>query len=1012
MAEKINLATLDLDVQGLIKSAAQSKDALLALRTEQAELKKAGQESSPQFIRNEVEIKNLSAAYRAQTTAIQAQVSEGGRLVNANDAIKEAVDRLNLSENEFRANNTLLIKQRKDLKITDADYQKNLDSINKKINENNNWIKENVSAYEQQKIGIGGYSEGIKSAIKDTGIFNGALGALGGDADGVINVVKSFTPVLNDLHAKFTETIKNMGLFKKAEEAVTVESEAAAASSQTLAAAQSVQATETAVLTASTETLVAIEGVAATEAALLTGETAALAATQTVQAGTSVAAAGGTGVLSAALIFLQLVLDALGIGLIIAFFVILIAAFKSFTPLVDKLEQGMAALGAVFNVLTNAAIALFTGTKSLSSIFSGLSDDMDEAAASAVKLKKAQQDLEDAMALQEIQSARNRAEINRLNVQAKDRTKSEEERLSLLQKASDLEDKDFKQRKKNADEELRIALEQIRLDADLTDAEFAQLKKQGLNYKEYVEEKTNGVDDLFDKLKEAQLKEIDLDNEYYTNQEKNINKQNKLLEDAEKERESLAAKKEKDQEAAVKAEQDRQNRIQKALDDYTESLKLQLELFRQVQGEKADSVDEEIANAQRIKEQQDKIAKAAYDASKKTNNDKLKLQIAYNDSAKQLADSQTSAIVKAADVELEHILSINKSKLDNNKFLTDELVNQEVERLNRIAEAEKDNAIVRMEAEKKSQQEINDALFAIDSENEAKKQAIIQQRKEAQKAAEIIDLDNKRIAQGESFLYDLDAQLAEYDAKRAIEKEQQLAKGADEVAFDKATAEQRKNIEKSVQDNKFALASNTFAQLSNLLGKESAAGKALAIAQTTMDTYRGATAAYAALAGIVPAGPVLGTIAAGVAIATGLGNVQKIVSTKTPKAERGALFGIGGKRHSQGGTLFTGEDGTRFEAEQGELIGVMNRNAAAHFMAFNNAFPSGGASVSPTSYLATGGIADRANAGLNVDYDILAAKIGAATAAANLSLPAPVVAVQDIAAVSNQMVYVQEFASH
>ncbi|MGQ2984007.1 phage terminase large subunit [Flavobacterium sp.] len=38
----------------------------------------------------------------------------------------------------------------------------------------------------------------------------------------------------------------------------------------------------------------------------------------------------------------------------------------------------------------------------------------------------------------------------------------------------------------------------------------------------------------------------------------------------------------------------------------------------------------------------------------------------------------------------------------------------------------------------------------------------------------------------------------------------------------------------------------------------------------------------------------------------GLANVKKIVSTKTPKAEKGALFSIGGNRHSVGGTLFTG----------------------------------------------------------------------------------------------------------
>jgi len=117
---------------------------------------------------------------------------------------------------------------------------------------------------------------------------------------------------------------------------------------------------------------------------------------------------------------------------------------------------------------------------------------------------------------------------------------------------------------------------------------------------------------------------------------------------------------------------------------------------------------------------------------------------------------------------------------------------------------------------------------------------------------------------------------------------------------------------------------------------------------------------------------------------------------------------LGGNRHSAEGTLFTGVDGTQFEAEQGELIGVMNRNAAAHFMAFNNAFPSrGSGNTTAPNYFASGGIVSREIAPQALNIDELAAKI----ALANRSIPAPVVAVQDIITQGNSYVQVRDRAN-
>lgn len=70
--------------------------------------------------------------------------------------------------------------------------------------------------------------------------------------------------------------------------------------------------------------------------------------------------------------------------------------------------------------------------------------------------------------------------------------------------------------------------------------------------------------------------------------------------------------------------------------------------------------------------------------------------------------------------------------------------------------------------------------------------------------------------------------------------------------------------------------------LSNLFGKQSAAGKAFAIGQATIDTYLAAVKAYQSMSGIPVVGPALGVVAAGAAIAGGIKNIREIIKVKTP----------------------------------------------------------------------------------------------------------------------------------
>ncbi len=74
-----------------------------------------------------------------------------------------------------------------------------------------------------------------------------------------------------------------------------------------------------------------------------------------------------------------------------------------------------------------------------------------------------------------------------------------------------------------------------------------------------------------------------------------------------------------------------------------------------------------------------------------------------------------------------------------------------------------------------------------------------------------------------------------------------------------------------------SIASSMFGSLSSILGEESKAGKAFAVAQATIDTYQAANAAYASMAGIPVVGPGLGYAAAAAAVLAGVANVKKIL---------------------------------------------------------------------------------------------------------------------------------------
>jgi hypothetical protein len=351
----------------------------------------------------------------------------------------------------------------------------------------------------------------------------------------------------------------------------------------------------------------------------------------------------------------------------------------------------------------------------------------------------------------------------------------------------------------------------------------------------------------------------------------------------------------------------------------------QAEQLRQIRDDEFRSVDERIAANNKLAEvlnEQEKAQKklaqtrvAAAAAELAQNKSSVELQAALIEAQNevaaveaQVAGLRSEQLANAVALSKEKIAidaslaaSANKIALDQRKInadlIKDEVLKQTTKK--QIAEEEAALELKRLQdninntkagtqaradaeiafAEKKA--EINNQITTLDA-------AILQAKldKEAKFRADTIAL-----AQAD---YDLNKALGEatfqdqfdlYDKRRELERKEMVARratAAELEAFDKQTATGRIAIERAVQDQKLAILNTGINTAIEIVGKESAAGKALSIAQAVMNTYTGATRALKD----VPFP--FNFVAAGSTIAQGLLSVKKIISTPLPGVPGGS----------------------------------------------------------------------------------------------------------------------------
>lgn len=957
---KIDIASLDIDVERLIKNATKTAGAIQELKQQQEQLRKKGEEASKQFVENAATLKNLEGIYKTQQATLSVQIGENEKLLSQKKNIKQAVEQQNDSENGYIQNNKQLIELKKQLRVSDEDYEKRLAKINEKISENNYWLKENGSANANLMTTMSDFKTQITDSFDAINIFNGGISGFvtrAQEAGGVGPLIKN----------SFNGMAEGIGGMTKS----------------------------------------ALTFIATPLGAIIAALGIALKAVSSYFTDTQ----EGMDKLNAITVPLKEVMSTL-MGIFSQLGKVLVDTFSNpqkaledfatmlkdnivnrFTGLLELIPNLGKAIGLLLEgnfsgaakVATDAVGKVALGTENITDKVANATKKTAEflaqtgAAATEAwergqKIDALQKNLDKGLADYTKNTSNLSLELDRQSGIADDTNASFAQRQAAAIAAVAIQKQQNKLVLERLDQEIAL----FKLKSSGNDAELAELVEMEAKRKETAARQINDEEGLQNKLTGIRRQAMDAA----------IKKQHELLD--------LFVAQNPTQEKTLEERLDFEKQY---------ASKSQALLKQELDAKKITRTQYE---TEMLKLQHSTAAKLAEVAADSMQSE-LNLWQQQNKSYTADAEKLTETLIKKEAERIDSIWKKNISLVEAKTGLDKETVLKKQQLNQTLTQKETDflTQLLQLDDTYKAQKDANNKLWEDEKKTEdAKKIAqnadYLATELEIKRTNAATEFELQRIDEAERHatrLKDLDAQLL---AKKITQDQYALLLKQE----NKKNDDEEKKTDQAVINNKLTLTNQALGNLTQLLGKNSAAGKAAAIAQTTIDTYLAAQKAYTSqlIAGD-PTSPVRGAIAAASAVASGLANVKKITSTKTPKVEKGALFNIGGQRHSAGGTLFTGADGTQFEAEQGELIGVMNRNAARHFMAFNNAFPAGGGSA--PNYFASGGIVSREVAGQGINVDELAAKI----ATANASLPAPVVAVQDIVNQGNSYVRIRDGAN-
>ena len=306
---------------------------------------------------------------------------------------------------------------------------------------------------------------------------------------------------------------------------------------------------------------------------------------------------------------------------------------------------------------------------------------------------------------------------------------------------------------------------------------------------------------------------------------------------------------------AVKQYNKQNQDVKKALDEKKDIENRHLVEIRTAQTQSANEI------AKKRKEQQDKAKQELKDQQKKDLEEIKKIQ-------DEAVKANSDMALTEREKELNDLKIKNDAKLELLRKYGKDTTELEIQMMNEI-----NNINVKYDEEERKRKK--------EQEEKDKKEA--EDKKAKDQEAKIKDLELKK-----------EFDKLTFEEQRNILTERETALLNDELL----TEEQRTTLKQQYADARIkideleaqakakmvAAIGQTLATASELLGKNTVAGKAMAVAATTVDTLQASMSAFKGMVAVIPgpAGIVAGGVAAAGAIATGLATVKKIVSVKVP----------------------------------------------------------------------------------------------------------------------------------
>ncbi|MFT4643662.1 MAG: hypothetical protein ACJAT9_000146 [Polaribacter sp.] len=284
-----------------------------------------------------------------------------------------------------------------------------------------------------------------------------------------------------------------------------------------------------------------------------------------------------------------------------------------------------------------------------------------------------------------------------------------------------------------------------------------------------------------------------------------------------------------------------------------------------------------------------------------------------------------AASLRLSAKQAENALGLStKEDLQEEAQLKSNLINLETAKL-RKAKLVSTQMITVSKEEAAAKKAIDDAAKLATDESdkaEAEKKKELKTLQEEIRNAEAVTADEKRALEIEKVTEHYDKLIEE--AKRLGLATEGLARGKANALkkFDKEVAENEISWSEMTAEQKGKIAKDGFNNLATILGEETAAGKAAAIASATISTFQSAQSSYNSLAGIPIIGPALGFAAAGAAVVSGFKQVKAITATKVPS--------IGGKAApSSGGGSPSAPAGGSSSPPKFNIVGSSGTNQLA-----------------------------------------------------------------------------------